>query len=222
MYFCDKGIVLRHKDVKEFDRIVSIFSEKHGRMEVIFKGVRKPQAKLMCFSEVMCHSDFRFYLSKYTTMPLCTGASLINSYNSIREDLDKITNFFFISDIFVLMTPINQSSFEKYKLLISALDYISKSNKISKWFKTVFMLNFLECFGVGFKKTQVGYDSRMWEIIHSGFERIDELCEYDYVYQDISGFAIEQMNKHSPREIKTEFYDRLCDWRSYELSRYNK
>ncbi len=222
MYFCDKGVVLRYRSIKEFDRVVTIFTEKHGRLEVVFKGVRKPHAKLRSLSEVMCQSDFRFYLSKYGIMPLCIGGSVINSYDSIRRDIDKMMNFFFISDIFVLMTPINQASGEKYKLLLSALDYLSKSQKVSKWFKIVFILNFLEYFGSGFQKTQVGYDSRMWGIIHSGFERIDELSEYDDFYSDVAQFAVKHINEHSPKEIDIEFYNLAFDRRSYELSGYNK
>lgn len=206
MYFCDKGIVLRHRDISEYDRIVTIYTEENGRLEAIFKGVRKPKAKLRCFSEVMCHSDFRFYLSKYRTMPLCIGAGILNSYASLRNDLKKIICFRFVADIVIFLTPIGQKSYEKYRLILSSLNYLENAEKISKWFIVVFIMNFLEYFGTGFKETQVGFDSNLWNIIHTGFDRINDLDMYCDFYFDVLDFTLSNLNKISPFNFNLEKY----------------
>lgn len=222
MYFCDRGIVLRHRDIKDFDRIVTIFTMEHGRIEVVFKGVRKPQAKLRSFSELMCHSDFRFYLSKYGAMPLCIGAGLVNDYSTLRTSIDKMMNFMFISDLVTLLTPLNQKACEKYELILSALSYLSNTKIISRWFKVVFVMNFLQHFGIGFKDTQVGYDSTLWEIIHNGFTDIDKLNSYNDYYLSIFNFAFKQLNEYSSKYINPDDYEINTEWRSYEFSGYNK
>ncbi|MCX7641505.1 MAG: DNA repair protein RecO [Elusimicrobiales bacterium] len=223
MYFCDKGIVLRHRDIKEFDRVVTIFTKEHGRLEVVFKGVRKSQAKLRSFSELMCHSDFRFYFSKYGIMPLCVGASLIESYMEIRNNIEKLINFIFISDLTIMLTPLSQKSEDKYNLIISALNYLSKTTIISKWFKVVFVMNFFEYFGIGFKKTQLGYDEYLWKILHNGFVDINKLDNFDDCYDKIFKLAFTHLNQNSPKPIDPYIYEYIVDRRiNYEFSGYNK
>ncbi|MCX7905217.1 MAG: DNA repair protein RecO [Elusimicrobiales bacterium] len=207
MYFCDKGIVLKHKNIREVDRVVTIFTKEHGKLDVVFKGVRKPQAKLRCFSELMCHCDFRFYWSKYGGMPLCIGAGIIESYMGIRDNIEKLSNFIFISDIITILTPLNQKSEDKYNLIISALDYLSKTLHVSKWFKIIFVMNFLEYFGVGFKNTQLGYDQYFWEILHNGFSDIDKLDYFDNYYHKIFELAFNCLNQNAPKFIDPFFYE---------------
>lgn len=209
MYFCDKGIVLRHRDIREFDRIVTIFTKNHGRLEVLFKGVRKPQAKLRSFSELMCHSDFRLYSSKYGTLPLCIGAGLINDYAKVRMDIEKMVNFLFVSDVIVSITPLNQKSIEKYELIISALNYLLNAEVISKWFKVVFVMNTLHYFGTGFKNIQFGYDDNFWQAIHSGFDCIKYLDHYDELYEEVSKIAFDNLNEYTSRIIDPSKYDIL-------------
>lgn len=223
MYFTDRSVILRHRNYREFDRIVTVFTKEYGKLEVVFKGVRKPQAKLRCLSEVMCHSDLRFYVSKYNTMPVCTGGEIIESYHLIRNSIEKMIDFMFIADITANLTPLNQKSNEKYFLLVEALDYLSSVKNVSKWFKIVFIFNFLEYFGTGFKRTQLGYDEHLWDILHSGFKRIEELnkSEYDEFYIILKNFATEQLNEYTPRKIDISDYDRF-KWRNYEFSGYYK
>lgn len=219
MYFCDKGIVLRHRDIREFDRVITIFTKEHGRLEVMFKGVRKPQAKLRSFSELMCHSDFRFYLSKYGAMPLCIGAGLIDDYAALRNNFEKMMSFIFIADMVISLTPLNQRSYEKYKLILAALNYLSHTKTVSKWFKVVFAMNFLQHFGTGYKETQLGYDPNLWQILHSGFDEIDKLDAYDKYYSEVCSFAFSQVNEYSQKEIIPQDYE---IGRRYEFSGYNK
>ncbi len=220
MYYCDKGIVLRHRDVNEYDRIVTIFTVEYGRVEVNFKSVNKSQAKLRSLSELFCYGDYRFYLRKYGAMPLCIGGSIISSFPEIRKNLNKILFLSFVCDVYISLTPVYQKSHDKFNLLLSMLEYLNSYNEISKWSLPVFILNFLEYYGVGFKNTNIGYDSEFWEKIHKGFKDISELDVYENLYDDVFDFAVTQLSRHTNK--KYNFEEIISKGGKYVFSGFDK
>jgi len=206
MYYSDKGIVLRHRDINEADRIVTIFSYEYGRIEVNFKSVKKSKAKLRALSELFVYGDYRFYLKKYGAMPLCIGGSVISAYPDIREELEKIILLSTASDMVISLTPLYQKSVEKFFLILNSLNYISTIKKVSKWFFPVFILNLLEHYGTGFKNTNVGYNSEFWEMIHKpDYSSIAYLNKYDDLYLEVMDFAISKISENTNKKYFLDF-----------------
>lgn len=227
MYFCDEGIVLRHRDTNEYDRIVSIFSRNYGRLEVNFKSVRKSNAKLRGLTELFVYCDFRLYLRKYGAIPLCIGGSIISSYPQIRNDFEKLFLLSFISDVTISLTPVYQKSIDKFNLLLSSLNYFSSAKRISHWFIPIFILNMLEYYGSGFKNTNVGYDLKLWNLMHNiDFDMIDKLNEYDELYTDVIRFVFDELNRVSEKNFRMDnlakFLIESRKRREYVFSGYNK
>jgi DNA repair protein RecO len=203
MYYCDKGIVLRHRDVNEADVIASIFTLRYGRLEVNFRSARKSAAKLRPLTELFCYGDYRFYLKKYGAMPLCIGGGIISFYTEMRNNLEKMMMFSIISDIVLSLTPVYQSSEDKFNLILSSLDYLNSTESVSKWFVIVFIMNFLEYYGAGFKMTNIGYESELWDLIHRpDFSSIYRLDEYEDLYDDLLDFATSKLLEHSNRNFQ--------------------
>ncbi|MEF3280131.1 MAG: DNA repair protein RecO [Elusimicrobiota bacterium] len=201
MYYCDNGIVLRHRDLNEADRIVTIFTRSYGRIEANFKGVKKSTAKLRALTELFCHCDYRFYLRKYGSIPLCIGGSEIYCYANLRSNLESIMLANFLADVVMSLTPVYQRSEEKFNLLLSSFDYLDKTNKISKWFVVWFMANMLEYYGVGFKETNIGYESKFWKRIHTPVFIDEKMDEYDDIYLDVFNFMLSKINEHAEKKL---------------------
>jgi DNA repair protein RecO len=203
MYYCDKGIVLRHRDVNEADVVASIFTLQYGRLEVNFRSARKSAAKLRPLTELFCYGDYRFYLKKYGAMPLCIGGGVISFYPDMRNNLEKIMIFSVISDMVLSLTPVYQKSEEKFNLILLSLDYLNKTDSISKWFIIVFIMNFLEYYGAGFKMTNIGYESGLWDLIHRpDFLSIKSLDAYDDVYDELLDFAVLKISEHGNKNFQ--------------------
>ncbi len=81
------GIVLGGVNFGENDKILNVFTLEQGVVSAKIKGVKKAGAKLKFASEPFCFAEFLF--AKTGKNRTVTGATLIESFYPIREDLEK-------------------------------------------------------------------------------------------------------------------------------------
>lgn len=81
------GIVLGGVNFSENDKILNIFTLEKGVISAKIKGVKKAGAKLKFASEPFCFAEFIF--SKTQDKRTVIGASLIDSFYPVREDIKK-------------------------------------------------------------------------------------------------------------------------------------
>jgi|YNPMSStandDraft_1061717.scaffolds.fasta_scaffold07944_4 DNA repair protein RecO (recombination protein O) len=212
MYYLDLGIVLRYRDINENDRIVTVFTKNYGRVEILFKGVKKTEAKLRGISEFFTYSAFRLYMKKYGAIPLCIGGNIIDSYPEIRSDFKKIYTMMLLSSVVISLTPLFQKSEEKFELLLSSLNYLRNNSSISDWFVVVFIANLLNYCGIGFKETNIGYDSNFWSILHSSdFLGIDELKKYDDIKYEVLEIFINKINENFNQNYRIDNFIKILE-----------
>ena len=190
MIFCDYGIVLWRRPLRENDRIVTVFTKDRGKFEVNFKSVRLAKGKLRALSEPVSWGDYRFYLKSGSNFPVCTGGSSLSVFPRIRLDTRKLFTALYFCEVVNKLTPAHQPSPEKYELLLGALRDLDDADSYgpepqgvpltlaaaaadkvrgpSPWMRRAFTLRALEAAGFGFKHSSVGLDSRLWETLHDG------------------------------------------------------
>ncbi len=81
------GIVLGGVSFSENDKILTIFTLEKGVVSAKIKGVKKAGAKLKFASEPFCFAEF--IISKKGSFNTVIGASLIDSFYPLREDIVK-------------------------------------------------------------------------------------------------------------------------------------
>ncbi len=206
MVFCDNGIVLWRRPLRENDRIVTIFTRERGKFEVNFKSVRLPGGKLRSLSEPVSHGDYRFFLKNGSNFPVCTGGSSISVFPRIRLETERLFAALNFCEVINKITPAHQPSPEKYDLLLGALENLEDglACAVSPWMRRAFTLRALETAGFGFQHTSVGLDSRLWETLHSGaWSEVHALPAdpqaMDYLDNLLRKFFSEQLN----RQLKT-------------------
>ena len=211
MTFCDSGIVLWRRPLRENDRIVTVFTRGMGKLEVNFKSVRLPKGRLRALSEPVSWGDYRFYLKSGSNFPVCTGGSSLSVFPRIRLDTDKLFTALYFCEVVNKLTPSHQPSPEKYELLLGALQDLDgldtsaatsakKARGLSPWMRRAFTLRALETAGFGFKHSSVGLDSRLWEILHDGsWSEVHALeaqaQSMDYLDNLLRRFFSEQLNQ---------------------------
>lgn len=84
-----EAIILKSRDIKEYDRIYTVFSRELGKIEVLGVGVRKPTAKLASGLEPITRSEIFLIRGKW--MDKATGVIISNQYPNIKTQEDKIT-----------------------------------------------------------------------------------------------------------------------------------
>ena len=58
-----KGIVLKTKDYKDSDKLVTILTLEKGKILVKARGVKKTKSKLKAFCQSFCFADFELVSS---------------------------------------------------------------------------------------------------------------------------------------------------------------
>jgi len=167
MIFCDYGIVLNRRPLRENDRIVTVFTLEHGKLEVNFKSVRLARGKLRALSEAVTWGDYRFYLKKGSNFPVCTGGRTLGVFGGIRAELERLYLAMHYCEVVNRLTPAQNPSPEKYDLLLGALIDLD-SNGCAFWLRQAFTLRALELAGFGFRETAAGPEASFWETMHAG------------------------------------------------------
>lgn len=165
MIFCDRGIVINRRQLRENDRIVTVFTEESGKLEVNFKGVRLAKGKLRALSEPVSWGDYRFYLKKGSAFPVCTGGSSLSVFGGLRADLASLCLALHYCELVNRITPAAQPSPEKYGLLLGALQDL-ELNGPAPWLRQAFTLRLLELAGFGFRETSAGPEAGLWDALH--------------------------------------------------------
>ncbi len=82
-----RGIVLSAVSFGENDKILNIFTPEKGVVSAKIKGVKKAGAKMKFAAEPFCFTEYVF--STRGNMRTVIGASLIDSFYPVREDVKK-------------------------------------------------------------------------------------------------------------------------------------
>lgn len=91
------AIVLRRRDYGDADRVLTIFTPEHGRIEVIAKGVRKTNSRKAGHLEPFAHTSLQ--LAEARTWNIVTEAVTVEPYRHLREDLDAIGRAGYIAEL---------------------------------------------------------------------------------------------------------------------------
>jgi DNA repair protein RecO (recombination protein O) len=137
-----KGIVLSEANYSETDKILTILTYDLGKVSCIAKGARRNQSRFLASSQLFAFSDLILYKGNGELYHI-NSAELIDSFYSLRYNLDKLDAAMecvkFVKD----NTYENQNSFNILKLIINTLYIISASEKDLKQIKNVFYIKLL-------------------------------------------------------------------------------
>jgi DNA repair protein RecO (recombination protein O) len=92
-----EGIIIRVRDYNEADRLVTIFTREHGKIQAIAKGCRKPKSRKRGLMQLFTHANFVLYRGR--TLDTITQCEGIDSFGSLREDLDRMANAAYIAEL---------------------------------------------------------------------------------------------------------------------------
>lgn len=120
----DTGVVLRTHKLGEADRIVVMFTEEHGKVRAVAKGVRKTTSKFGARLEPMSH--VRLLLAEGRDLDIVSQADTVESLAPLMSDLDHLTRGLAILEAVDQITPEREPSPQLYRMLVGALRTIAE------------------------------------------------------------------------------------------------
>lgn len=110
-----QGIVLGKRDIGEVDRIYTVYTKEKGKIRVLGKGVRKPNAKLAGSLETITRGEI--FVAKNRGMGKITGVIVTDNFGHIKEDLALLTNVFYVFRIISQIISEEEADEEVFSLL---------------------------------------------------------------------------------------------------------
>ena len=123
MYYKSRSIVIKNKDYQESDKLVTVFSEKQGKIQAIAKGIKKPGSSLRASIQPFCHSLLFFHSGR--GLALITQGQLIDFFGNSREDISRTLHCIYIMELLdkALMEQVAMPRL--FKLVLDVLSFIN-------------------------------------------------------------------------------------------------
>jgi DNA repair protein RecO (recombination protein O) len=121
------AIILKKKEVGETDRLYTLYTSKHGKVQTVAKGVRKSEAKLAGQLETLMHG--LVIIVKGRGMGKIAGAVAENAFPHLRTDVDILRRVLDTANAFERLVEWDESDPELFQLLF---EYLVLANALSK------------------------------------------------------------------------------------------
>ena len=137
------GIVIKRMNFGEADRILTILTERFGKIKAIAKGVRKIKSRLVGHLEPFMIIDLQLHEGK--TFYLVTGSEISEEFPKIHENLEKVSKCFYAAELVDKFLEERHIDREIFELFSAVLRCIEESDG-TFWLR-VFELKLIEASG---------------------------------------------------------------------------
>ena len=97
MTYNTTGIILRYRDVGEFDRIYTVLSAEHGKIDGWAQGIRKPKSKLVSHLQPLYFCDFMF--ARGRRFDRIAQVRVLNRFSELWNDLQKMSHAMYAASL---------------------------------------------------------------------------------------------------------------------------
>lgn len=121
------GLVIFERDLGENDKLLTILTERYGKLPVIAKGAKSLRNRNMPSSQIFCYASFG--LRKRGNYYYIVDSDLIENYFDIRSDVLKHSLASFVCDVVNDVCQEGNNDDEILRLALNILYAISKEIK---------------------------------------------------------------------------------------------
>lgn len=150
-----RGIIIKRSNFGEADRLLTIFTERFGKVKAIAKGARKQQSKLAGNLEPFCLTNFVF--AEGRNLDIVTEAEIINCFFKIRNNLKSINSSFYLAEVIDKLSEERETHLDVFNLLLRTLEKINYLP--DKIILPYFEINFL---------ANIGYQPELYKCLDCG------------------------------------------------------
>jgi len=128
-----EAIVLKHANLGEADRILTLYTPNLGKLKAVVKGARRATSKLGGHVEPLTHCSL--VLARGRNLDTITQSQTIESFLPIRNDLWLTAQALYLIELIDAFTADHVENYPVYKLLLEALRQLCKVRRIELFFR---------------------------------------------------------------------------------------
>jgi hypothetical protein len=158
------GVVLARRQIGEYDRLATVFTEDLGKLPVRFVGVARSASKLKALAEPAAWGEYRLHVSPRSEHAKCVGGQIISTFPGVRGDLPRITAALYCCELLDKLTADRAPSPEKFRLLVTTLAALEETP--SRWLTLAFGLRLMDYAGFGLRERAPRPAAGVWAALH--------------------------------------------------------
>ena len=138
MYLTIRAIVLRVTDYNDRDALLTVLTQKHGKLTVKARGLRRKNSPLIAPCQLLAFGEFTLfeYKGQYTV----NEAHSIELFSNLRRDLTKLSLGTYFAQVAEVLSQEDLPNPELQSLVLNCLYALSKLNEPEMKVKAVFEL----------------------------------------------------------------------------------
>jgi DNA repair protein RecO (recombination protein O) len=125
-----QGIILKRINVGEADRILTVFTKRHGKIRCLAPGVRKPTSRKSASIELFNLTNL--FIAKGKNLDIVTQAETIESFSGIRENLKATKAAYHAVELIDLLTADGQENTSVFNALLELLKDINRQRHATR------------------------------------------------------------------------------------------
>ena len=114
-----EAIVLRHQNLGDADKIVTVYSPYLGKLRLVGKGVLKPRSRVGGHVEPLARVSL--LIARGQNLDVISQVSSIDSFVELRDDLQRTAQGLYAAELIDLFTGEEDASPELYEALLETL-----------------------------------------------------------------------------------------------------
>lgn len=134
------AVVLRRADWRDYDRMVTLFTPEHGRIDAVVRGCRKPKSPLLNAAEPFCAGEYQ--LLRVRDRVTVTQARITNSFFELRQDYDRLTHGAFWLRLLTEAVVEEEPNEALFQMTLNALAYLAHSDLPPALLTAMFEMHF--------------------------------------------------------------------------------
>ena len=131
-----EGVIIRHTDFGEADRLLTIFTRESGKVRSIAKGMRKARSRKAGHVEPFTRTNLQ--LARGRDLFILTQAEAIEGYSALREDLILLGYASYVIELIDRSTTDDEENRSLYNLLTQTLARLNRGddpNRVARYFE---------------------------------------------------------------------------------------
>lgn len=136
-----KGIVLREKDSKESDKILTVLTSELGKITVVAKGARSRRSKVIAATQFLAFSEL--VLSESHGWQYLTEASTIELFDGVRGDIELLSLGSYFAELVEYVSSDETEAQTLLSLLLNALYALGALHRPQELVKAAFELRLM-------------------------------------------------------------------------------
>lgn len=142
--FSVEGIVLRHADYRENDRMLTLLTPR-GRVDALCRGCKRPKSPLLPASEVFVLGNYELVGGK--SHALVVNCLLRDSFYNLRLDIDSLACAAYMANICEATVQPEENAQRPFLLLARALGYLCYQHYEPRAVLSAFLLHYAIAMG---------------------------------------------------------------------------